>query len=296
MSLSGVLLVDKPRGLLSARALRDAAKLMQASKAGHGGVLDCLANGLLVALFGEATAFARHILGGDKTYEAEVCFGWRSSSDDSAGVLSQGAPPPPNLLAAARARLPAFVGDITQTAPAYSALKHRGKRLSDYARKGQSAPPKRRRARAQSVAARAAEDPHVLRLRVVCGGGFYVRALARDLGEALGCGAYLLALRRLACGGFNVADATTPAALAALPPERRAGLLLPPAAAASQLPALRLAMQDVRRLAHGAACAAPAANGQWRVLSEEGRFAGVAQSVDSMLRPLRFLHWTREPA
>ena len=292
--VSGVLLLNKSAGVTSSRVMRQAQQLLAAAKAGHGGTLDPAADGLLLVLLGEATAFARYLLGGEKSYAADITFGYTSDSDDGDGVLTPVAAPPPNLAEQLQALLSRFVGDIEQTAPAVSALKHNGKRLYQYARAGVAVPLKTRRVRIKAVTLHGVSD-NVARLTVECGGGVYIRSIARDLGELLGCGAYLSALRRLRCGGFDLSEAATVQQLEALPPQQRRARVLSAAAIVAALPQYTLEEAHIRRLGDGVGVPAHDSNGdeEWRVFSPQGRFAGVAATKDGLFRPVYFMHWTR---
>ena len=294
---SGILPLHKASGIGSTRALTIAKKRLQIKKAGHGGTLDPLASGVLVLLFGEATRYAGHLLGGRKQYLATVQFGATSNTDDAAGEITPLAPPPPQLEEKITALLPSFCGDIQQTAPIYSALKHQGKPLYAYARRDAAVPPKTRQVHIHALSLLAVEGSSA-RLSVTCGGGVYIRALARDLGAALGCGAYLSALQRTHCGGFSLDDAVTIDTLDTLTPDACRARLHPIDSVLGDLPAITLPEHQVRQLGSGIGIpmhrrthADPV-----RVLCAGGRFAGLAEHKDGCYRPVRFLHWTRPAA
>lgn len=293
---SGILLLDKPRGMTSARALAAAAKLLSIKKAGHGGTLDPLASGLLILLFGEATRYACYLLHGNKRYLAELTFGATSDTDDSTGTLSPAAPPPPDLNAQLNALLPQFTNDIMQTVPTYSAVKYQGQPLYKYARAGKPVPAKTRRVHIAELKL-LNTTPTTATLEIACGGGVYIRALARDLGAALGCGAYLSALQRSRCGQFNLADAITLTELDALPAEQRRQRLLPLEQTVADFPAITMPLAQLYQLGGGMRIACPGTdapvNTPLRALSPEGKFAGLVQYDDGCYQPQRFLHWTR---
>ncbi|MGI9337128.1 MAG: tRNA pseudouridine(55) synthase TruB, partial [Gammaproteobacteria bacterium] len=208
--IDGILPVDKPRGISSARAVAKLKSAFAAKKAGHGGTLDPLADGLLVVLFGQATGFSRFCLGADKTYRAKVCFGAQTETDDSEGAVIFSSIPPPDLAQRVRKLLPDFIGEISQTAPQYSALKHRGEPLYKKARRGEKAIAKTRILQVADI--KMVEDiagvsECVLSFDIRAQSGFYVRAFARDIGAKIGCGAHLAALTRLASGVFSLSDA-----------------------------------------------------------------------------------------
>ncbi|WP_347316305.1 tRNA pseudouridine(55) synthase TruB, partial [Ralstonia pseudosolanacearum] len=213
----GVLLLDKPIGWSSNDALIRAKRLLWAKKAGHTGTLDPLATGLLPLCFGEATKFSQDLLEADKTYEAVVRLGIRTSTADAEGeVLSERpvAVTPEQL----RAAIGRFVGEIDQVPPMHSALKKDGKPLYEYARAGQTVERAARRVTIRAIDVLAtdldAAAPTVT-LRVCCSKGTYIRTLGEDLGEALGCGAHLVALRRTQVGSLTLDGAVTLEALEA---------------------------------------------------------------------------------
>lgn len=295
----GVLLLGKDRRLSSARALAAAKRLLALKKAGHGGTLDPLASGLLVLLFGDATRYAQYLLGGSKAYTATLRFGHTSDTDDADGNLAPGTAPPPALGERIAALLPDFCGAISQVAPAYSALKHQGKPLYAYARRGDAAPQKKRQVRIDHIDLLAAGDDHAT-LAIACGGGVYIRALARDIGAALGCGAYLAALQRTACGQHTLQQAVTLDELAAGETvQQRRRHLLPVDSIVSDLPAVTLPQAQLQQLGSGIRVAPPrgaAPRDTVRIMSPRGRFAGLATYRDGRYHPLRFLSWTRQPS
>lgn len=288
----GILLLNKPTGLSSAKAVAIAKHLLATKKAGHGGTLDPMARGLLLMLSGRATAFARFVLGGKKEYAALIRFGEQTDTDDGEGNIVYRAAVPPNLAESLSLALPAFIGEKEQTAPAHSALKHAGKPLYYYARRGLPAPLKKRTTTVHHLSVIRA-GKKTAKLKIVCGGGFYVRSLARDLGEQLGCGAHLHALKRRAVGHFDLSDAILPDALSQESPSQRLSRLLPVSALVSHLPVCRLSAKEIFFLACGGAGDSPA-DGFWQIFSPHGRFAGVAQAEKERLRALVFLPWTRE--
>ena len=194
--IHGILLLDKPHGLSSNRALQKARRLFNARKAGHTGSLDPLATGLLPICFGEATKIAGLLLGARKAYDAECRLGITTSTDDAEGEVLSARSVPALTDADIDAALCTLRGRIVQTPPVYSALKQAGVPLYKRARRGEDvhAPPREVEIRRLDLIGR---DGDRLRLHVECGSGTYVRSLARDLGERLGCGAHLTALRRL---------------------------------------------------------------------------------------------------
>ncbi len=203
--LDGILLLDKPAGMSSNAALQVARRLFRADKGGHTGSLDPLATGLLPLCFGEATKIAGLLLGSAKAYDADIMLGQTTDTDDAEGqVLLQRPVPVISREALDEALLP-FIGKILQRAPIYSALKQGGEPLYVKARRGDviEAPEREVHVHAIEVLEQQADR---LRLRITCGSGTYIRSLARDLGEVLGCGAHITALRRLWVEPFAAPD------------------------------------------------------------------------------------------
>ncbi|MDR2788429.1 MAG: tRNA pseudouridine(55) synthase TruB [Candidatus Accumulibacter sp.] len=249
LRVDGVLLLDKPRGMSSNAALQAARRLFRAAKAGHTGTLDPIATGLLPLCFGEATKFSSGLLGAGKTYEAEICFGVTTDTGDVEGeVLERRAPEFDQR--ALEAVLGRFRGRITQIPPMYSALKREGQPLYKLARRGITVEREAREVEIGELVLFDYAAPRC-RLRVSCGKGTYIRTLAEDIGQALGCGAHLAALRRVAVGGVPVARAVTLDALDALPEDQRQRWLLPPDALLQSLPEIRLDEAQTQRFTHG---------------------------------------------
>jgi tRNA pseudouridine55 synthase len=248
-ALHGVLLLDKPTGMTSQTALQRARRLLRADKAGHTGTLDPLASGLLPLCFGAATKFAQTQLDADKAYRATLRLGERSSTFDGEGTISAGSPPDFER-AALEAACASLSGAIEQLPPMHSALKKDGRALYEYARAGQTVA---RTPRRVTIHRLDIVDWHgrTLVLDVRCSKGTYIRTLAADLGERLGCGAWLAALRRTASGGFDLAHALTLDALQALPEGARDARLLPPDALLAAAPAVRLQADDAGRFLAG---------------------------------------------
>ena len=222
----GVLLLDKPLGISSNDALQKAKWLLRAEKAGHTGTLDPMATGVLPLCFGAATKFSQLHLDADKTYEAEAQLGVRTATADSEGEVIARCDVPaitPQRLAEVQAQ---FTGAIAQLPPMHSALKKDGKALYEYARAGIEV---EREARGVTVFALELSllEPTMLRIRAKVSKGTYIRTLGEDVGQALGCGAHLLSLRRIATGPFDVSQCLTLAELEALPESDRQDRLLP---------------------------------------------------------------------
>ncbi len=245
----GVLLLDKPLGLSSNDALQKAKRLYRAEKAGHTGTLDPLATGLLPLCFGAATKFSQVSLDADKAYRATLALGSTTSTGDAEGeVLRERA------VSVTRERIDAvcrrFVGAISQVPPMHSALKREGRALYDYARAGIEIERAPREVRIFSIDVVDWREEH-LTLDVRCSKGTYIRTLAEDIGEALGCGAHLAALRRMASGALRVEASITLAALAALDEPARDALLQPADALLADWPTVRLADDEAGRFLSG---------------------------------------------
>ena len=222
----GVLLLDKPLGLSSNQALQRCKWLLRAEKAGHTGTLDPLATGVLPLCFGAATKFSQLQLDADKIYEASVRLGVKTSTGDAEGEVVAERPVPavtPERLAAVAHQ---FTGALRQVPPMHSALKKDGKALYEYARAGEEVEREARDVVIHELALQAI-DARTLRLVAKVSKGTYIRTLGEDIGEALGCGGHLTALRRTATGQFGVSQCVTLDALEAMPEQERLARLLP---------------------------------------------------------------------
>jgi tRNA pseudouridine55 synthase len=288
--VDGVLLLDKPVGLTSNTALQKAKRLFNAAKAGHTGTLDPFATGLLPLCFGEATKFSQFLLDADKVYLAEVKLGVRTSSGDVDGDVIAQASVQVNEDQLRAALLP-FLGQIEQVPPMHSALKHQGRPLYEYARQGVEIPRNARRVVVHDLELEGLQGD-VCTLRVHCGKGFYVRALADDLGQLLGCGAHLVGLRRLAVGAFSVEDAVTLEALADMAEGVRDACLAPADAIIVALPALTLDVEAEWQITHGQPVwqSRLAVDELYRLYGANGGFLGVAEvNQDGKLAPKRLV-------
>jgi len=245
----GVLLLDKPLGLSSNQALQKAKWLLRAEKAGHTGTLDPLASGVLPLCFGSATKFSQLHLDADKTYEAIARLGVKTSTGDAEGEVI--AERPVAFDAADLARVQAlFTGPIRQLPPMHSALKKDGKALYEYARQGIEVERAPRDVQIHSLALEAV-SANEIRIRARVSKGTYIRTLGEDIGEALGCGAHLVALRRVATGGFDQAQCIGLQALEALDEPARLARLLPTEALVADHARVTLGMEDAGRFLSG---------------------------------------------
>lgn len=247
--VDGVLLLDKPAGMTSNRALQMARRLCDAAKAGHTGTLDPLATGLLPLTFGEATKFSADLLEADKSYRATLRLGVTTTTGDAEGTVIETRPVAVGEEALADV-LSRFTGTIDQVPPMHSALKRDGRALYEWARAGVEIERSARRVRIdQLVLIERAVDDVVL--DVSCSKGTYVRSLAEDIGRELGCGAHLVALRRTRVGGLKLEEAVTLAELEAMPDASREGQLRPVDALLASLPSVRLDDTLAARFRHG---------------------------------------------
>jgi len=248
-AVHGVLLLDKPVGLTSNQALQRAKRLLRAEKAGHTGTLDPLADGLLPICFGAATKFAQACLDADKRYRATLALGERTESGDRETPVVERRPVTVDR-AAIDAVCRSFVGVIEQLPPMHSALKKDGKALYDYARAGLEVERAPRRVTIQRIDVVEFDGVHLV-IDVACSKGTYIRALADDIGRALGCGAHLAALRRTGAGRLDVRDAVTSDALEALSETERDALLRPTDCLLADWPAVRLDADNAGRFLSG---------------------------------------------
>ena len=233
----GLLLVDKPRDWTSHDVVAVLRKSFpKGTKVGHTGTLDPLATGLLGVLVGPCTKLQSRLQGFDKVYSGTIRLGVKTDTGDITGKVLAEKPVPPLSLESVSSALKSLVGDIEAPAPAYSAVKHQGKALYEYARRGQEVPVKPRTATVYSWQALSWSAPE-LEHRVHCASGTYVRSIAEVLGDTLGCGATVSSLRREAIGPFRLEDALTLEATRALKPEELARRLL------ESLPALHRALK-----------------------------------------------------
>ncbi len=285
--IDGVLLLDKDIGLSSNAALQQVKRLFNAAKAGHTGTLDPLASGLLPICLGEATKFAQLLLDADKTYRATLRLGVTTTTGDAEGETLMKRDVDATL-ADFEALLGRFTGTILQRPPRHAALKYQGRSYYEYARKGVEIPRPEREVSIRALRIVSWRVPEV-DLEVSCSKGTYIRVLAEDLGEALGCGAHLSALRRTATGGFDLADGMTLHALSLLTADERDARLLPADAACAALPRVELAAVEAASLIEGRSVARPTlADGIYRAYAAH-RFTGIAEAEQGVLRARRLV-------
>jgi tRNA pseudouridine55 synthase len=249
--IDGWVVLDKPVGLGSTPAVSRVRRLFGARKAGHGGTLDPLASGVLPIALGEATKTVPFVMDGRKEYRFTLCFGQARSTEDAEGEVTATSELRPTD-AKIRSALPAFLGDIEQIPPAFSALKIEGKRAYDLARAGQPVALKPRRVLIERLELLGRPDTDHADFVVSCGKGTYIRSLGRDLARALGTVGHLSALRRTAAGPFREEAAISLPKLETLGHiPALLGALAPVATALDDIPALALTEAQADRLRQG---------------------------------------------
>lgn len=289
-NISGVLLLDKPLGYSSNQALQKIKLLYQAAKAGHTGTLDPLATGLLPLCFGEATKFAHFLTDADKVYIATVKFGITTNTGDAEGqVLSV---KDVNISKMQLEQVCSqFLGVISQVPPMYSALKHEGKAMYEYARAGVEIERASRAVTIHNIEINAF-DRDVATITVKCSKGTYIRTLAEDIGAQIGCGAHLIGLRRTATANYHINQAITIEQFEAMSVAQRALLLRPADSAVEHLPEITLDIDSAFYLQQGQAIlhSGNIPEGLIRLYNEQGEFLGLGeQQSDGKIAPKRLI-------
>lgn len=287
-TLNGVLLFDKPLELSSNIALQKVRRLFQAEKAGHTGTLDPLATGLLPICFGEATKFSVGLLEADKTYRAQIRLGQTTATGDAEGEITATHDVVVNEAQVQQA-LQGLRGEIQQLPPMHSALKHQGKPLYEYIRKGETVERELRNVVIHELILERFSG-NELDISVRCSKGTYVRTLAEDIGHALGCGAHLTGLRRTAIAGFRLDNAYSLPQLEAMTSAERDACLLPLDCMLLDMPRLDLDCVQVGRLAQGQRLGLDLAfpDGKLRLYAEE-EFIGLGELAGRRLAPSRLI-------
>jgi tRNA pseudouridine55 synthase len=289
--INGILLLDKPLGYSSNQALQRVKWLFQAAKAGHTGTLDPLATGLLPICLGEATKFAQHVTDADKTYIANVKLGVKTTTGDAEGEVISTKTVNVNQHQLEQA-CQQFVGEISQTPPMYSALKHEGKPLYEYARAGVEIKRKARQVTIRRITVKSFHESDAV-IEIQCSKGTYIRTLAEDIGAVLGCDAHLTGLRRTETAGFDIADAITVEALEAMTVEMRDAKLLAVDSAIRVLPRVIIGSDLAYYFKQGQAVweSGEIPEGELRVYEETDLFLGVGKRLaDGKITPKRLVN------
>jgi tRNA pseudouridine55 synthase len=290
-NVSGILLLDKPIGYSSNQALQKVKWLFQAAKAGHTGTLDPLATGLLPICLGEGTKFAQHVTDANKTYIAHIKLGVKTTTGDAEGEVISTKP-----VNVTRAQLnnvsQQFLGEISQVPPMYSALKHDGKPLYEYARAGIEIKRPSRQVTIHNIVVNSFQQDELI-LEVTCSKGTYIRTLAEDIGNSLGSYAHLIGLRRTKTAGFTIEQSITIEALEALTIEQRDNLLLTVDMAVQSLPAVTICNDAAFYFRQGQSVwqAGQISNVELRVYDDAGLFLGLGKLLDDgKIAPKRLIN------
>jgi tRNA pseudouridine55 synthase len=285
--MDGILVIDKPGGWTSHDVVARVRRLTKIKRIGHTGTLDPMATGVLVLCLGQATRLVEYLTGHDKRYQATIRLGVETDTHDAEGQINARQPVDVSEVAL-RSALAAFVGEIEQVPPMFSALKRDGKKLVDLARQGVEVERAPRRVTIHSIDLLAFDSPQAT-IDVRCSAGTYIRSLAHDLGRQLGCGAHLAALRRTAAGDFTLDQALSLEAFeAAVVAGSWVTWLKPLDAALGQFPAITLGADDAARARRGMAI--PVRDrveaDRVRVYDPSGRIVGL-MTLDPSRRELR---------
>lgn len=300
LPVHGWIVLDKPLGLTSARAVAGVKRILGAQKAGHAGTLDPLATGVLPIALGEATKIVSVALGGPKTYRFTLAWGEARATDDAEGEVTAASAVRPSR-GDIEAVLPRFTGALMQTPPAFSALKVKGERAYDLARGGAAVALEPRPVSIDRLALLDMPDPDHARFEAGVGSGTYIRALARDLGLALGTFAYVSELQRISVGCFTLERAISLAELEGLGHSAAAsGHLLPLETALDDIPALALTESQAKALRCGQAVTPLRPEDRARIdqigdgaricATSGGKLVALAEVASGEIRPLRVMN------
>lgn len=275
----GILLIDKPLGITSHDVVNTIRRRFGTRRVGHAGTLDPLGTGLLVVAVGPATRFLQYLPLEPKEYDAHITFGRATNTQDAEGEVTFEGPVPNSLEERLVEALPGFVGPIRQLPPMFSAVKMAGKPLYTYARKGEEVERATREVYIEAIDLLEV-DGGVARMRVVCSGGTYIRTLAHDVGQTLGCGAFLSSLNRTAVGRFKLKEAVK---LDDARPEH----LVPLREALAPMPVIELDPHRVGHVREGRQVGVRPSPGEPRVAvaTEGGEVFGIAKVLGPLLQP-----------
>ena len=249
--LTGVIAVDKPRDITSAKTVACVKRLLNARKVGHAGTLDPFAEGVLVCCINDATRLARFLLAGDKTYQATLKLGIETDTQDSTGAIIAESPVVDCTDDTIWSVVKQFEGVIEQQPPVFSALKHKGMPLYKLARKGSPVQKPARKVHISSIKILEIKLP-LVHLKVCCSAGTYIRTLCADIGKQLGCGGHLLALKRLESSGFKIQQAISLPALEKLASSGDySSFIVSMADALPDLPAIVADQNLIEKIRHG---------------------------------------------
>jgi tRNA pseudouridine55 synthase len=285
LKIDGLLLIDKPLGYSSNQALSKIKWIFSAKKAGHTGTLDPLATGLLPICFGEATKFSSHLLNSEKTYEASIKLGWKSSTGDAEGKLTES-----KIISISldqlEEELSLFVGLSNQTPPMFSALKHKGKPLYKLAREGVKIERQQREIKLLSY------EKNIIKFAVTCSKGTYIRTLAEDIANKLGMDGYLIDLRRTKIGNLNVQDALSLDKIEALSTAKRINFIKPTEVLVDEHPKIILNESEENLIKNGQPIQLPKkVNAEiYRLFSKNSAFIGLGEiDCDNLLKVVRLI-------
>lgn len=249
LEISGLLLIDKPLGFSSNQALSKIKWIFSAKKAGHTGTLDPLATGLLPICFGEATKFSSHLLNSEKTYEASIKLGWKSSTGDAEGKLTES-----KIISLSldklQKELKSFIGLSKQTPPMFSALKYNGQPLYKLAREGVKIERQEREIDISKLIL-LNYSKNIIKIEVTCSKGTYIRTLAEDIANKLGMDGYLIELRRTKIGKLNINEAFSIENISTLSSDKRKSCIKPTEVLVDRYPKLSLLDSEVDFIKNG---------------------------------------------
>ena len=282
--IDGILPLDKPQGWTSHDAVARVRRVAGQRQVGHAGTLDPLASGLLLVVLGRGTRLSSYLMEGTKVYLADIVLGVNTVTDDAEAPAERYVSAGHIALGDIERCLPRFLGAIQQAPPLYAAVRHEGKKLYQLARQGVAVQPQPRTVRIDDIRIVEWRTP-VLRLRVTCGPGTYIRSMARDIGAALGVGAYLHALRRLHSGAFSLSEGVS---LSELTPDALHAALLPIDRAVIHLPAIVLSPDEADRACAGAEVRRGGSHdGVVRLYAPSGTLIALARCGGGSCKPFR---------